>query len=91
LAGVDWHEVELSTKQTKSHERQLSGVEIALATVAKWPMAVLDPFLTVAKVSFQATDKPTSDSFSMPIHRGFLTWCLSLIKGRPLIAARGYP
>ncbi|MDK2741947.1 MAG: hypothetical protein NDI90_03455 [Nitrospira sp. BO4] len=33
----------MSTKQTKSHERQLSGVELAVATVAKWPMAVLDP------------------------------------------------
>ncbi len=40
----------MSTKQTKSNERQLSGAEIALATVAKWPMAVLDPNRSITEL-----------------------------------------
>jgi hypothetical protein len=50
LAGVDWNEVKLSTKQAKFNERQLSGAEIALATVAKWPIAALRKRFPIANI-----------------------------------------
>lgn len=61
LAGVDWHEVELSTKQTQSHERQLSGAEITFATVAKWPMTVLAPEPKYTTDGYQAVQSNNAD------------------------------
>lgn len=39
----------MQSRDSLSNERPLSGVELAVATVAQWPMAVLNPNLPLEK------------------------------------------
>lgn len=57
----------MQSRDSLSNERPLSGVELAVATVAQWPMAVLNPNLPLEKTFRSAESRPsTFDTSGIP-------------------------